>query len=362
MKRKNNLYEKIVHKQNILKAHNNAKRGKAHYSEVHKVSSNLTKYIDKLHISLLNKNHKTSKYDIVTRVERGKERVIYRLPYFPDRIVHHALLQIMQPILEETLIKDTYQSIRGRGIHKAKDRLLDFLKDKNNTKYCLKIDIKKYYPSVDNKILKEMIRKKIKCKDTLYLVDEIVDSTKGLPIGNYTSQTFGNFYLSYFDHYIKEVLKIKYYIRYADDMIFLHNDKKVLHYYKSSMEKYLSDDLKLTLKSNWQIFPTNTRGIDFLGFRFFHDYTMLRKKIKTDYCKRVSSTFNQSYVNSIMSYYGWIKSCDCYNLMRKTISEDIILSSEKYFDIINKKNPLRKMMTIPKNNLNKFGKHQPVLF
>jgi len=157
MKRKNNLYNKILNTNNLFLAHKRAKKGKSHYSAVLKVDENLNQHIFKLNQSLINKTHRTSKYDIDTRIERGKERVIYKLPYFPDRILHHAILQVIQPILEQTYIKDTYQSIKGRGVHKAKDRMELFLKDKENTKYCLKLDIKKYYPNVDNEILKTLI-------------------------------------------------------------------------------------------------------------------------------------------------------------------------------------------------------------
>jgi len=365
LKRYGNLFSKISHKQNILNAHNKAKKGKSEYSAVKYVEANLTSCIDEINQELKNRTYKTSEYEIDTRIERGKEREIYKLPYFKDRIVHHAILQVIEPILSETYIKDTYQSIKCRGVHKAKDRMKEFLKDTENTKYCLKIDIKKYYPNVDNEILKKLLRKKIKCNDTLNLVDEIIDSTKGLPIGNYTSQTFGNYYLSYFDHWIKENKKVKYYIRYADDMIFMSNDKKYLHKLKKEIEEYLSENLNLTLKDNWQVFPTNTRGIDFLGFRFFHKYTMLRNSIKKAYIQIINSIKKRGAtlrkINSTMAYYGWIKASDSYNLLRGTITKNII---EKFDFICLKlkiKNPLNKLVLIPKMN-NRFGNYQPTLF
>jgi RNA-directed DNA polymerase len=254
MKRYGNLFSKITHKQNILNAHNKAKRGKRDYRAVKYVEENLTSCVNEINEELINKTYKTSKYIIDSRIERGKQREIHKLPYFKDRIVHHAILQVIEPILQETYIKDTYQSIKGRGVHKAKDRIKSFFRDKEGTKYCLKIDIKKYYPSIDNEVLKILLRKKIKCSDTLKLIDEIIDSTKGLPIGNYTSQTFGNYYLSFFDHWIKENKNIKYYIRYADDMIFMLESKEELHKLKNEIEEYLSENLNLKLKENWQYF------------------------------------------------------------------------------------------------------------
>lgn len=349
MKRKNNLHNKIINTNNLILAHNRAKKGKKKYKAIIDVDKNLNSHILKLNQLLISKSHKTSKYSISTKIEGGKERVIYKLPYFPDRILHHAILQIIQPILEKTYIKDTYQSIKGRGIHKAKKRMQFFLNDTENTTYCLKLDVKKYYPSVDNKILKELIRKKIKCKDTLSLIDEIINSTKGLPIGNYTSQTFGNFYLSYFDHWLKEDKKVKYYVRYADDLTILHKDKNYLHKLKQEIEYYLKNKLNLKLKENWQVFPVHKRGVDFLGFKFYHTHTLLRNNIKKSFVKSVKKCNN---INSIMSYYGWIKASDSYNLMRKNFTKDFLSKSELLCSKSKIKNPIKNIVIIRKKRYN----------
>jgi retron-type reverse transcriptase len=324
MKRYGNLFEKIIHKQNLLEAHRKARRGKRHYRDVQRFDQNLTKSINTLHDALKNKTFNTAPYSITSRIERGKERIIYRLPYNPDRVVHHALLQVIEPIIQETYIKDTYQSIRGRGVHKAKARLHDMMADREGTAYCLKMDIKKFYPSVDNDVMKHLIRRKIKCPDTLWLIDNIIDSAPGLPIGNYTSQTLGNYYLSGLDHFIKEILRVKYYIRYADDMVLLHHNKEHLHYAKEMIEAYLGRELKLRLKESWQVFPTYTRGLDFLGFRFFGTHTLLRKRTVKMYAalmrKIVKKGLTCKRQSSFSSYYGWIKAADAYNLLRTTIT------------------------------------------
>lgn len=361
MKRYGNLFDKIINKKNIFDAHNKAKKGKKKYQTVIKFEEKLTDNINKIHDILKNKEYKVSEYIIDTRVERGKERIIFKLPYSPDRVIHHCLLQIIEPILAKTYIKDTYQSIKGRGIHKAKDRVKMFLTDKPNTQYCLKIDIKKFYPSVNNEILKNLIRKKIKCKDTLWLMDEIIDSTKGLPIGNYTSQTFGNFYLSYFDHFVKEKLKVKYYVRYADDMVFFSNSKEKLHLIKIQIENYLNKELDLQLKSNWQIFPTYTRGVDFLGFRFFNRFILIRKSIKKAYCKTIKQKQSIQNMQKFASYYGWLIASNSYNLIRKTISKELIQKYQKICDKIKISNPFRKIILKPKK-VNQYGYYQPTLF
>lgn len=366
MKRYGNLFAKITHKQNILTAHKNARKGKKRYAEVRKFDNELTKSIDDIHNLLKDKKYKVSPYRIDTRIERGKERIIFKLPYRYDRVIHHTLLQVVEPILSEVYIKDTYQSIKGRGVHKAKKRVLEFLKDKENTKYCLKIDIRKFYPSVDNGILKSLIRRKIKCNDTLWLCDEIIDSTKGLPIGNHTSQTFGNYYLAFFDHFVKEDLRVKYYVRYADDMVFFSSSKEELHNIKSKVEEYLKTNLKLELKSNYQIFPTDTRGVDFLGFRFFHYFTILRKSIKKGYLKIVKTFKNGGAriktLQSLMSYWGWLKATDSYNLQRTTLTKFVLEKISKLSKMVGIKNPLKNFYIVPKVNTNQYGNYQPTLF
>lgn len=129
------------------------------------------------------------------------------------------------------------------------------LKDVENTRYCLKIDVKKFYPSIDHDVLKQIVRRKIKCPDTLALLDQIIDSAAGVPIGNYLSQYFANLFLAYFDHWIKEEVGVKYYFRYADDMVFLHKDKAFLHDLLTQIDAYLRDNLHLTIKANYQVFP-----------------------------------------------------------------------------------------------------------
>lgn len=203
MKRKGFLYEQICSIDNLILAEKKARRGKSKQYGVIKFDRNKDDLLINLHHILLNKEFKTSNYTKFI-INDGKEREIFRLPYYPDRIVHHAVMNIMEDIFVKSFTADTYSCIKGRGIHKCLNSLNIALNDRKETKYCLKIDIKKYYPSVDNNILKELLRRKVKDKDLLYLLDNIIDSAEGLPIGNYLSQYLANFYLTYFDHWIKE--------------------------------------------------------------------------------------------------------------------------------------------------------------
>ena len=310
MKRNNNLYNLIWDLNNIRLAHKNASKGKSKYSEIKKINEDSEFYLSKLSILLQEDKFINSKYTIFTRKCGNKIREIYKLPYYPDRIVHHAIMNVLEPIWRKTLINNTYSSIKGRGIHRAVNKIKHILKtDKINTKYCLKLDINKFYPSVDNEILKTIIRRKIKCKLTLNLLDEIIDSTKGIPIGNYLSQYFGNLYLSNFDHYCKEVLKCRYYFRYCDDIVILDSNKEYLHNCFIEINKYLSNNLRLTVKDNWQVFPIEDRGIDFLGYVFYPTHTLLRRNM--------SKRFTKCKERSKASYKGWLNYANCHNLNKK---------------------------------------------
>jgi len=316
MKREGNLYNRLCSEENILKAFQNAEKGKKHYKEVKQINTNLDFYLRDLKKMLEDRKFKTSNYEIFYRQSGAKIREIYRLPYYPDRIVHHCIIQIVQQLWIKTLIRDTFSTIPGRGIHDGVTRIKNHLKNTEETKYCLKLDIRKYYPSINHDILKQIIRRKIKDNDFLNLLDEIIDSAPGIPIGNYVSQWFGNLYLSYFDHWVKEELKCKYYYRYCDDLVILDSNKKDLHAKLIAINHYLNDNLDLQIKSNFQIFPLNSRGLDFLGYRFFHGYTLVRKRI----VKAMKQKLNRP--ESMASYWGWLKHADAYRLTKKYFNDE----------------------------------------
>jgi hypothetical protein len=191
------------------------------------------------------------------------------------------------------------------------------LSDIEGTKYCLKLDVKKFFPSIDNQILKNLLRRKFKDSRLLLLLDEIIDSAKGVPIGNYLSQYFANFYLTYFDHWIKEKKQVKYYFRYCDDMVILSGDKHWLHLLREDIQNYLLNQLNLTLKNNWQVFPVESRGIDFLGYVFFHERTRLRKSIKKNFARKIKKAYGQRRIEVLGSYKGWCMYANCINLYKK---------------------------------------------
>ena len=296
--------------------------------------------------SLINQSYSTSEYEIFTKNDKGKEREIYKLPYFPDRICQWAIMLQIENIIMSTFTNFSCASIPGKGIHHAFNLLDDYMKDVENTTYCLKMDVKKFFPNIDHDILKSMLRKKFKDPKLLNLLDEIINSIpggKGIPIGNYTSQYFANFYLTYFDHWLKENKQIKYVIRYMDDIVILHHDKQYLHDLRKEIESYLSDNLKLTLKENYQVFPTRVRGVDFVGYRHFGDYVLLRKSTATrlkrklrGILKKVESGGELTYSEwcSINSYNGWVIWSNCYNLANKYIKPLIPHSNKYYKEVI----------------------------
>jgi hypothetical protein len=189
------------------------------------------------------------------------------------------------------------------------------LRDVPNSTYCLKLDVRKFYQSIDHDVLKAVLRKKVKCTKTLALLDEIIDSAPGIPIGNYISQWFGNVYLAYFDHFAKEKLQLKHYFRYCDDMVILSNDKQYLHAIFQQIKTYLNTQLKLEIKGNYQIFPVAVRGIDFLGYRFFHTHTLVRKSIVREFQRKIKSQKATPQTQS--AYWGWFKHANTHNLISK---------------------------------------------
>ena len=313
MKRIGNIYNRIYSLENLNKADLIARKGKLKQPGVLEHDKNREENIQNLHVLLKEKQYKTSKYTTFTIFE-PKERLIFRLPYFPDRVTHHAIMNVLESIFVSTFTADTYSCIKKRGIHAAANALKEALTNTDDTQYCLKIDIKKFYPNVDHDVLKQLLRRKFKDNDLLWLLDEIIDSTEGLPIGNYLSQYLANFYLSYFDHWIKEQREVKFYFRYADDMVFLSDNKPYLHQLLSDIKGYLNDNLKLTVKDNYQIFPVDVRGIDFVGYVFRHTHVLLRKSIKQNFARMMAKNKNKQ---SMASYYGWLSHCNSYNLLKK---------------------------------------------
>lgn len=334
MKRYGRLYERIVNADNIERADDNARKKKKKNWGIVKHDKHRKTDNEKLLKQLEELTYHTSPYSTF-KVYEPKERIIFRLPYYPDRIVHHAIMSVMEDIWVRSFIYHTYSCIKNRGIHKlAVDLKKTLKKDPEGTKYCLKLDVKKFYPSIKHDVLKGIVRKKVKDEKLLVLLDEIIDSTDGVPIGNYLSQFFANLTLTYYDHWIFEEVKVElakrgiklHYFRYADDIVVLSNDKEALREVLILTKMYLHQLLKLEVKDNYQIFPVEARGIDFVGYRFYHTHTLLRKSIKyrmfrlVNRYKRGKLTL-EDFKKSMQSYFGWMKHCNSKHLLQKIEAE-----------------------------------------
>jgi retron-type reverse transcriptase len=322
MKRVGNLYDKVCSIENLILADDIARKRKTHTHGVRVHDRNRMENLQKLHEELTSQSFKTSEYSVF-KIYEPKEREIYRLPYYPDRILHHAIMNVLEPIWTSIFTADTYSCLRNRGIHAAAARVRRALReDRPGTAYCLKLDIRKFYPSIDHDVLKAILRRKLKDARLLALLDSIIDTAAGVPIGNYLSQFFANLYLAYFDHWVKETKGIKYYFRYADDIVILHESKEFLHGLFWEISDYLRDNLRLEVKGNWQVFPVAARGIDFVGYVFYHTHTRMRKGIKKRFCRRVAKLNKRAkisekeYKRGICSWWGWAKHCDSRNLIK----------------------------------------------
>lgn len=285
MKRYGNLWPQIIAFENLYTASKKAQRGKRFRPNVLKFNYNLELELAQLKQELTTKTYQPGEYRTFEIVE-PKRRMISAAPY-RDRVVHHAICAVIYPIFERTFIADSYANRIGFGTHKALKRFTQFAR---SSRYVLQCDLQKYFPSIDHEILKTVIRRKIKCKDTLWLIDLIIDQSneqipvieyfpgdslltplerkRGLPIGNLTSQSFANIYLNPFDHFIKEQLKVSKYVRYVDDFALFSDDPIFLADCRTALEEYLAQfRLKIhPIKS--QLFETKQGG-NFMGFRVF---------------------------------------------------------------------------------------------
>ena len=283
-------------------------------------------------------------------INDGKERHLKIAPLIPDRIVHHCLVDVLEEYLQRLFIANTYACVRGRGIHKCLQDLNRALqRDKRGTRYCLKIDIRHYYDNIDHEVLKRIIAKSVGDKRLLRLIYLIIDSTegKGIPIGFLTSQHFANWYLTPFDHWIKEVMRVSYYYRYMDDIVVLGRTKTELHELLEAMRRYLGEELLLEIKPNWQIFPVDARSIDFVGYKSNHYNVLVRASILKRYWRKLHKlqrnskqcggiTFEQA-VHELASHYGWLQHCDREHfeeIMSRTYKQLFNFNSNMKTDIL----------------------------
>lgn len=331
MKRVGYLYEKMCDKALIRQAIIKASRKKRRRKSVRRILNNIDHYVDELHTMMVNQTFTPSPYRrfIIKDGATQKEREICCPKFYPDQVVHWIVILVLQPVLMRGMYEFNCGSVPGRGAHYGKKYIERWYeRDKKNTKYCAKLDIRKFYPSAKAPVIMRELRRVIKCPRTLWLCEVILNSADGLPIGNYTSQWFANFMLQRLDHFIKEVLRIAHDVRYMDDICLYASSKRKLHRAVDAIAAFLGD-MRLKLKANWQIFPTAARAVDFLGFRFFREKTTLRKNLSLRLRRRVKKVYLYMRKNggktrfrdaaAIMSYSGWLKHADCQKFTEKYV-------------------------------------------
>lgn len=343
MKRYGDLWWQVVAFENLLQASRQAQQGKRYRPNVLAFNYNLEQELFCLQAELTQKTYTPGHYRTF-RIRDPKSRLISAAPY-RDRVVHHALCNIIVPLIEQTFIADTYANRSGYGTHRALRRFIQFAR---NYRYILQCDIRKYFPSIDHSILKTIIQRKIKCPDTLWLIDRIIDGSnpqgedaeyfsgddlltpverrKGLPIGNLTSQFFANAYLNGFDHSVKEQLKAQQYLRFVDDFALFSNDRSFLEAAREAIETYLIT-LRLRLHPiKSQLFEIQY-GANFVGFRILPD----RIRVRNDNLRRARQRFRQlqqdyttgqvslsELVQRLQSWEAHLRHGDTYRL-RQTI-------------------------------------------
>jgi len=282
VKRTNNIYESIYSFENIYLAYIEARKNKRYREDVLTFTDNLEANLITIQNELIWKMYSPGRYREFI-VYEPKKRII-QAPSFKDRVVHHALCNVIEPIFDARFIYDSYACRKGKGTHAGVERIIYFLRKLARSlprTYCLKADISSYFPSIDHTVLKTLLRKKVSCEDTLWFIDTIIDGTscgsaRGIPIGALTSQLFANIYLNELDTFVKHDLRAKHYVRYVDDFIILSDSKEELWEHLGEIEIFLQDKLKLSLNHKTGIFPA-TLGIDFLGYRIWKDKLLLRK-------------------------------------------------------------------------------------
>ncbi|MEK7617243.1 MAG: reverse transcriptase domain-containing protein [Patescibacteria group bacterium] len=324
-------YWEFISIENLFQAWNEFKAGKRKKKDVIVFERFLETNLYNLHLVLKNKTYRHSVYQSFY-VQDPKLRHIHKASV-ADRVVHHLLYKYLYEIFDKTFIYDSYSCRLEKGTHKGVLRLEKFTRiiSNNYTKTCwaLKLDIKKFFANVDHKILMKLLSQKINNSDILWLLENVINSFhsesgegKGIPLGNLTSQVFANIYMNELDQFIKHELKIKYYLRYADDFLILSKDKQSLKGLTIPIGKFLKDSLKLELHPNKVTLRKLEWGIDFLGYNVLPRYILPRTKTKKRLFKKLKEKVRKAnFEQSLQSYLGYLSHANSYQLTQKLKNE-----------------------------------------
>lgn len=348
MKRYGNLWPQLVGFRNLLRAAQKAARGKRALANVARFHFDLEKELCRLQDELIGKTYVPGPYHTFF-IHEPKKRLISAAP-FRDRVVHHALCGVLEPIFERVFIADSYACRQGKGTHAAAKRFTHFARQ---FRYVLKCDVRKYFPSIDHEILKGQLGHTIKDRDVLWLVNRSIDHAnpqevveewfrgddlftpaqrrRGLPLGNQTSQFFANVYLNPFDHYVKEKLRVRGYLRYVDDFVLFGDDASELGQLRECCREFLAG-LRLRLHPNKSVISRTADGTRFLGYRVFPDYRRLpatnlvrfNRRLKRLQAGYASGMLDWPDVQrSLAGWYGHAVQADTFRLRARLFAEII---------------------------------------
>ncbi|MBI2627719.1 group II intron reverse transcriptase domain-containing protein [Candidatus Nomurabacteria bacterium] len=339
----NKLFNKIIKPENLFSAWDEFKKGKGKKFDVLRFEKNLEQNIFQLHRDLRDKTYKHGGYTSFY-ISDPKLRHIHKATV-RDRVLHHAVFQVLNPIFEPTYIHNSFSCRIGKGNHKGVEALAHMLRQasKNNTKTCfvLKCDVRKFFDSVDQNILIEILDKRIKDEKVMNLIREIIGSfvstyereresifpaRKGIPIGNLTSQIFANIYMNEFDQFVKHKLKVKHYARYTDDFVIIASDKTYLENLISPVQNFLKTNLCLELHPKKIHITKHNRGVDFLGYVILPEHIKLRTKTKQRILRKIKENIYRykrgeiselTLDSSLQSYLGVLSHADAYKLSQE---------------------------------------------
>ncbi|MFA5652044.1 MAG: reverse transcriptase domain-containing protein [Candidatus Paceibacterota bacterium] len=317
-------YKDIIEMENLLEAWKEFVVGKKSRKDVEEFQRHLMGNIISLHTELKNKTYKHSQYEAFN-ISDPKPRNIHKAKV-RDRLLHHALYRKLYPFFDKTFIADSYSCRINKGTHKAMERFRYFSNkvSKNNTKtvWVLKCDIRKFFASIDQEILLKILKEYILDKDIISVLTEIIQSFystekgKGLPLGNLTSQLLVNIYMNKFDQFVKHKLKVEYYIRYADDFVFMSDDKKWLEGLVSKISGFLWNELRLTLHPDKLFLETLASGVDFLGWVHFPNHKVLRTITKRKMFRKLKESNKEE---TAQSYLGLLSHGNGFKLHKKIL-------------------------------------------
>ena len=348
MKTYKGLYPQIASFENLLLAWRKARRGKRYSQASSSFEQNLDRNLLTLYEELQSESWQPGPYRSFT-VHEPKRRKISAAP-FRDRVVHHALINVLEPIYEAKFIADSYANRKAKGTHRALDRCTSFMR---RFRYVLPCDIEQFFPAMDHRILKAMLARHIACDATLRLCDRIIDSgagilgdmytlrwfagdglfiadrARGLPVGNLTSQFWANVYLNELDQFVKHRLRAKGYLRYVDDFLLFADDKPTLHEWRRQINDFLCG-LRLTLhEGSAQPRPVQ-QGLGFLGFTVFPEYRLLKRRTGIAYRRYLKSLVREVRAGerselalraSLQAWFGHIQHGDTWGLRRRVLAE-----------------------------------------